>query len=93
MLGECNHMAKDKMNHRRKCKVDKQYVPLDISQFDDIIKKPKPKYDKSKPYKGKKKQGKKDYRDGNKNKPSENKQGNKQGYKKNKPNNNKPKQS
>ena len=36
-------MAKDKMNHRRKCKVDKQYVPLDISQFDDIIKKPKHK--------------------------------------------------
>ena len=84
-------MAKDKMNHRRKCKVDKQYVPLDISQFDDIIKKPKPKYDKNKPYKGKKKQGNKSYKNNSKNKHSEEKRENKQGYKKHNPN--KPKQA
>ena len=38
----------DKLNHRRKNKEVREYKELDISQFDDIIKKPKPKYDKSK---------------------------------------------
>ena len=41
-------MAKDKMNHRRKNKQDREYVPLDISQFDDLIKKPTKKYDNKK---------------------------------------------
>lgn len=59
-------MAKDKMNHRRKNKTDREYVPLDISQFDDIIKKPKPKFDKKKPYKGKKKYNPKVNKDDNK---------------------------
>ena len=38
----------DKLNHRRKKKNARESQPLDISQFDDIIKKPEPKYDKSK---------------------------------------------
>ena len=48
----------DKLNHRRKNKEVREYKELDISQFDDIIKKPqKPKFDKSKkkPYKKDKK--------------------------------------
>ena len=47
----------DKLNHRRKNKEVREYKELDISQFDDIIKKPqKPKFDKSKkkPYDKKK---------------------------------------
>ena len=44
-------MAKEKMNHRRKAKQDRVYEELDISKFNDILKKP----DKKKPYKGKKK--------------------------------------
>lgn len=48
-------MAKDKMNHRRKKKQVREQIPLDISKFNDIIKKPeRPKYDK-KNYKGIKK--------------------------------------
>ena len=46
----------DKLNHRRKNKEVRKYEELDISKFDDIIKKPqKPKQDKSnkKPYKKK----------------------------------------
>ena len=40
----------DKLNHRRKKKNARESQPLDISQFDDIIKKPeqKQKFDKSK---------------------------------------------
>ena len=44
-------MAKEKMNHRRKAKQDRVYEELDISKFNDILKKP----EKKKPYKGKKK--------------------------------------
>ena len=46
-------MAKDKMNHRRKVKKERVYVELDISQFDDILK--KPGKHKKKTYKGNKK--------------------------------------
>ena len=83
-------MAKEKMNHRRKAKQDRVYEELDISKFNDIIKKP----DKKKPYKGKKKYPPKG---DNGNKPTNKEQQNKKpGDKKpsNRPNkpNNKPKQ-
>ena len=71
----------DKLNHRRKNKEVREYKELDISQFDDIIKKPqKPKFDKSKkkPYHKNKKQDNK-------------KQDNQKESKDKKPNNNKPK--
>ena len=82
-------MAKEKMNHRRKAKQDRVYEELDISKFNDILKKP----DKKKPYKGKKKYPPKG---DNGNKPTNKEQQNKKpGDKKpcNKPNkpNNKPK--
>ena len=82
-------MAKEKMNHRRKAKQDRVYEELDISKFNDILKKP----DKKKPYKGKKKYPPKG---DNGNKPINKEQQNKKpGDKKpgNKPNkhNNKPK--
>ena len=82
-------MAKEKMNHRRKAKQDRIYEELDISKFNDIIKKP----DKKKPYKGKKKYPPKG---DNGNKPTNKEQQNKKpGDRKpnNKPNkpNNKPK--
>lgn len=52
-----NYMG-DKLNHRRKCKKERKYEELDISKFDDIIKKPnKPKYKDGKKYKGKKGKG------------------------------------
>ena len=83
-------MAKEKMNHRRKAKQDRVYEELDISKFNDIIKKP----DKKKPYKGKKKYPPKV---DNGNKPTNKEQQNKKpgdkkpGNRPNKPNN-KPKQ-
>lgn len=83
-------MAKEKMNHRRKAKQDRVYEELDISKFNDILKKP----DKKKPYKGKKKYPPKG---DNGNKPINKEQQNKKpGDKKpsnkpNKPNNNRPK--
>ena len=83
-------MAKEKMNHRRKAKQDRVYEELDISKFNDIIKKP----DKKKPYKGKKKYPPKG---DNGNKPTNKEQQNKKpgdkkpGNRPNKPNN-KPKQ-
>ena len=83
-------MAKEKMNHRRKAKQDRVYEELDISKFNDIIKKP----DKKKPYKGKKKYPPKG---DNGNKPINKEQQNKKpgdkkpGNRPNKPNN-KPKQ-
>lgn len=76
-------MAKEKMNHRRKAKQDRIYEELDISKFNDILKKP----DKKKPYKGKKKYPPKG---DNGNKPTNKEQQNKKpGDKKpsNKPNN------
>ena len=86
-------MAKEKMNHRRKAKQDRVYEELDISKFNDIIKKP----DKKKPYKGKKKYPPKG---DNGNKPTNKEQQNKKpgdkkpGNKPNKPNNKpKPQQS
>ena len=88
-------MAKEKMNHRRKAKQDRVYEELDISKFNDIIKKP----DKKKPYKGKKKYPPKGD-NGNKptnkeqqnKKPGDKKPGNRPNNKPNKPNN-KPQQS
>ena len=88
-------MAKEKMNHRRKAKQDRVYEELDISKFNDIIKKP----DKKKPYKGKKKYPPKGD-NGNKptnkeqqnKKPGDRKSGNRPNNKTNKPNN-KPQQS
>ena len=83
-------MAKEKMNHRRKAKQDRVYEELDVSKFNDIIKKP----DKKKPYKGKKKYPPKG---DNGNKPTNKEQQNKKpgdkkpGNRPNKPNN-KPKQ-
>ena len=83
-------MAKEKMNHRRKAKQDRVYEELDISKFNDILKKP----DKKKPYKGKKKYPPKG---DNGNKPTNKEQQNKKpgdkkpGNRPNKPNN-KPKQ-
>ena len=86
-------MAKEKMNHRRKAKQDRVYEELDISKFNDILKKP----DKKKPYKGKKKYPPKG---DNGNKPTNKEQQNKKpgdkkpGNKPNKPNNRpKPQQS
>ena len=86
-------MAKEKMNHRRKAKQDRVYEELDISKFNDILKKP----DKKKPYKGKKKYPPKG---GNGNKPTNKEQQNKKpgdkkpGNRPNKPNNKpKPQQS
>lgn len=86
-------MAKEKMNHRRKAKQDRVYEELDISKFNDILKKP----DKKKPYKGKKKYPPKG---DNGNKPTNKEQQNKKpgdkkpGNKPNKPNNKpKPQQS
>ena len=86
-------MAKEKMNHRRKAKQDRVYEELDISKFNDILKKP----DKKKPYKGKKKYPQKG---DNGNKPINKEQQNKKpgdkkpGNKPNKPNNKpKPQQS
>ena len=86
-------MAKEKMNHRRKAKQDRVYEELDISKFNDIIKKP----DKKKPYKGKKKYPPKG---DNGNKPTNKEQQNKKpgdkkpGNRPNKPNNKpKPQQS
>ena len=86
-------MAKEKMNHRRKAKQDRVYEELDISKFNDIIKKP----DKKKPYKGKKKYPPKG---DNGNKPINKEQQNKKpgdkkpGNRPNKPNNKpKPQQS
>ena len=86
-------MAKEKMNHRRKAKQDRVYEELDISKFNDILKKP----DKKKPYKGKKKYPPKG---DNGNKPINKEQQNKKpgdrkpGIKPNKPNNKpKPQQS
>ena len=90
-------MAKEKMNHRRKAKQDRVYEELDISKFNDILKKP----DKKKPYKGKKKYPPKGD-DGNKptnkeqqnKKPGDKKPSNKPNNKPNKPNNRpKPQQS
>ena len=90
-------MAKEKMNHRRKAKQDRVYEELDISKFNDILKKP----DKKKPYKGKKKYPPKGD-NGNKpinkeqqdKKPGDKKPGNKPNNKPNKPNNKpKPQQS
>ena len=90
-------MAKEKMNHRRKAKQDRVYEELDISKFNDILKKP----DKKKPYKGKKKYPPKGD-NGNKpinkeqqnKKPGDKKPGNKPNNKPNKPNNRpKPQQS
>lgn len=80
-------MAKEKMNHRRKAKQDRVYEELDISKFNDILKKP----EKKKPYKGKKKYPPKG--EGG-NKPTNKEQRNKKpNDKPNKPNNrpNKPK--
>ena len=86
-------MAKEKMNHRRKAKQDRVYEELDISKFNDILKKP----DKKKPYKGKKKYPPKG---DNGNKPTNKEQQNKKpedkkpGNRPNKPNNkSKPQQS
>ena len=86
-------MAKEKMNHRRKAKQDRVYEELDISKFNDILKKP----DKKKPYKGKKKYPPKG---DNGNKPTNKEQQNKKpgdkkpGNRPNKPNNKpKPQQS
>lgn len=86
-------MAKEKMNHRRKAKQDRVYEELDISKFNDILKKP----DKKKPYKGKKKYPPKG---DNGNKPINKEQQNKKpgdkkpGNRPNKPNNKpKPQQS
>lgn len=84
-------MDKEKMNHRRKAKQDRVYEELDISKFNDILKKP----DKKKPYKGKKKYPPKGD-NGNKptNKEQQNKKpSNKPNNKPNKPNkpNNRPK--
>ena len=86
-------MAKEKMNHRRKAKQDRVYEELDISKFNDILKKP----DKKKPYKGKKKYPPKG---DNGNKPTNKEQQNKKpgdkkpGNRPNKPNNRpKPQQS
>ena len=90
-------MAKEKMNHRRKAKQDRVYEELDISKFNDILKKP----DKKKPYKGKKKYPPKGD-NGNKpinkeqqnKKPGDGKPGNRPNNKPNKPNNKpKPQQS
>ena len=90
-------MAKEKMNHRRKAKQDRVYEELDISKFNDILKKP----DKKKPYKGKKKYPPKGD-NGNKptnkeqqnKKPGDRKPDNKPNNKPNKPNNKpKPQQS
>ena len=90
-------MAKEKMNHRRKAKQDRVYEELDISKFNDILKKP----DKKKPYKGKKKYPPKGD-NGNKptnkeqqnKKPGDKKPSNKPNNKPNKPNNKpKPQQS
>ena len=90
-------MAKEKMNHRRKAKQDRVYEELDISKFNDILKKP----DKKKPYKDKKKYPPKGD-NGNKpinkeqqnKKPEDKKPGNKPNNKPNKPNNKpKPQQS
>lgn len=90
-------MAKEKMNHRRKAKQDRVYEELDISKFNDILKKP----DKKKPYKGKKKYPPKGD-NGNKpinkeqqnKKPGDKKPGNRPNNKPNKPNNKpKPQQS
>ena len=90
-------MAKEKMNHRRKAKQDRIYEELDISKFNDIIKKP----DKKKPYKGKKKytpRGDNGNKPTNKEqqnkKPGDRKPGNKPNNKPNRPNNKpKPQQS
>ena len=72
----------DKLNHRRKNKEVREYKELDISQFDDIIKKPqKPKFDKSK----------KNPNHKNKKHDSNKKQDNQKESKDKKPNNNKPK--
>lgn len=88
-------MAKEKMNHRRKAKQDRVYEELDISKFNDILKKP----DKKKPYKGKKKyppKGDSGNKPTNKEqqnkKPGDKKPSNKPNNKPNKPNN-KPQQS
>lgn len=51
-------MSKDKMNHRRKNKQVREYVPINPDDFKDIIKKPKKKEYKKKPYNG---NGKKKY--------------------------------
>ena len=83
-------MAKEKMNHRRKAKQDRVYEELDISKFNDILKKP----DKKKPYKGKKKyppKGDSGNKPTNKEqqnkKPGDRKPDNKPNNKPNKPNN------
>ena len=54
-------MAKDKLNHRNKSKKVKEYVPLNVDDFKDII--TKPKRDKQKDKKGYK--GNKPYKNGN----------------------------
>ena len=90
-------MAKEKMNHRRKAKQDRVYEELDISKFNDILKKP----DKKKPYKGKKKyplkgdnRNKPTNKEQQNKKPGDKKPGNKPNNKPNKPNNKpKPQQS
>ena len=55
-------MAKDKLNHRNKSKKVKEYVPLNVDDFKDII--TKPKRDKQKDKKGYK--GNKPYKSGDK---------------------------
>ena len=61
----------DKLNHRRKNKEVREYKELDISQFDDIIKKPqKPKFDKSKKKPHKKKKKEEEKQDKKPNKPN-----------------------
>ena len=80
----------DKLNHRRKNKEVREYKELDISQFDDIIKKPqKPKFDKSKkkPHNKKKEEVKKQDKKPN------NKPNNKDNKPKNKDNKQRPKQN
>lgn len=89
----------DKLNHRRKNKEVREYKELDISQFDDIIKKPKPKHDKSKKhekpnkkqYKSNKPKEEKGKGNDNKNKKQQNNQQPRQNNNKNKkPQNKKP---
>ena len=80
----------DKLNHRRKNKEVREYKELDISQFDDIIKKPqKPKFDKSKkkPHNKKKEEVKKQDKKPN------NKPNNKDKQPNNKDNKQRPKQN
>ena len=55
-------MAKDKLNHRNKSKKVKEYVPLNVDDFKDII--TKPKRDRQKDKKGYK--GNKPYKSGDK---------------------------